>query len=179
MIVIIITPGIPTPVSAKALARTIGRKVQDTGMFPSTALNLARVLLSIDMTKKPCEVLCNIRGRWLRCRHSQHDFHSPCSRYITTQRSPSLVTSSQLRCWLNWVSPHRDLAHILLEGYRKGREWWLTSRQRFTGANGMGNELTSAMSGSKKNSLFEQLGFAMILFRYDCSESGGKKIALH
>jgi len=45
MILSLHTPGIPTPVSAKALAHTIGRVVdlsgygpQDTGMFPSTAL---------------------------------------------------------------------------------------------------------------------------------------------
>jgi len=33
------------------------RKIQDTGISPSTALNLARVLVSSDMTKKYCEVL--------------------------------------------------------------------------------------------------------------------------
>ena len=42
-------------------------KIQGTVISPSKTLNLARALpVSIDMTKKSCEVLYDIRERWPR-----------------------------------------------------------------------------------------------------------------
>jgi hypothetical protein len=69
------------------------RKIQDTGISPSTALNLARVLVSSDMTKK--------------------------------------------------AGPLGGAVYIC--GWECG---YVTSCHRFTA---LGNELTSAMSGSKKS----------------------------